>query len=67
MKFVTIVICDSVPSKNNKIVFKKTMILFLVYLFLSISTIRASRKQIEMKKILTFFDTQSENDIVCNL
>jgi hypothetical protein len=36
----------------------------LVYLCLSISTIRASRTQMEMKKILMFFDNQSGTDMV---
>ncbi|CAF1319950.1 unnamed protein product [Adineta steineri] len=47
MKSVTIVICDTVP----------------VYLCLSISSIRATRSQVEMKKIITFFNNQSSDDI----
>ncbi|CAF1993052.1 unnamed protein product [Rotaria magnacalcarata] len=47
MKFVTVVICDSVP----------------VYLFLSISAIRANRTQIELKKNLIFFDNQPADKI----
>ncbi|CAF1097053.1 unnamed protein product, partial [Rotaria sordida] len=47
MKSVTVVICDTVP----------------VYLSLSISTIRASRTEIEMKKSLIFFDNQPSDNI----
>ena len=38
---------------------------YLVYLFLSVSTIRATRTQIEMRKNLIFFDNRSLDDIVC--
>ncbi|CAF4617966.1 unnamed protein product, partial [Rotaria sp. Silwood2] len=47
MKSVTVVICDTVP----------------VYLCLSISTIRATRTQMEMKKSVIFFNNQSSDKV----
>ncbi|CAF0826292.1 unnamed protein product [Rotaria sp. Silwood1] len=47
MKSITIIICDTVP----------------VYLCVSISTIRASRTQIDMKKNLIYFDNQPSDKI----
>jgi hypothetical protein len=37
---------------------------FLVYLYLSIASIRGNQTQMEMKKMLMFFDNHSSTDIV---
>jgi hypothetical protein len=50
---------------KNGIVKKRDELVFLVYLFLSISNIRATRTQLDMKKMLMFFDTQPSDNIVC--
>ncbi|UJR27464.1 hypothetical protein I4U23_008751 [Adineta vaga] len=47
MKTISLVICDSLP----------------VYLYLSISSVSASRTQINMKKLATFFQNQPTNNI----
>lgn len=64
MRMVSIVICDSLPGMLEG---ARRMLLHafsLVYVFLSMSSIRATPTLVEIKKLTTFLDNQPNNSIV---